>query len=521
MCPRHLLLIPVLALFACSALGQEPEREAATPDATTMAARVDELLAARWGEEGVKPAPLSGDADFMRRVHLDLTGVVPSVPQARDFLSDDHSEKRSRLIDSLLDSPIHATYLASTWRRIMLPGGVFQGQLQNAARLESWLRTQFADNIRYDRVVADFLMAAGDQTGPVFFYTSQDLKPEKLAASTARIFLGLQLQCAQCHDHFHDKWTQQDFWGYAAFFARLNQSQDPRRQNRVQLLDMDRGEVMLPDSDVIVRPKYPGGAVASDEGGGTRRMQLAVWTASRDNPHLARATVNRVWAQMFGRGLVNPVDDFGLNNPPSHPELLEELSDFFVKNRFDLRELYRTLASTNAYQLTSRSGDADPPPHFFARMAAKPLTPEQLYDSLNQSLMRRPDDQSPDSSTNSPLLDPNRQEFLAKMPLVAGSATEYQSGVLQALALINGSDIADASDPEESGLLLALQAPVFTDEGRIEALMLATLSRPPSPEETSAFLAHLDGADSTSERRRALGDILWALLNSAEFAMNH
>lgn len=521
MSPRHTLVILALASFTCSALGQEPEVAATTPNATTMAARVDELLAAKWREEGVEPAPVCDDAEFMRRAYLDLTGIIPTVARARGFLNDTRDDKRLRLINALLDSPAHATHLAHTWRGIMLPDGVTQRQLQNAARLESWLRAQFADNIRYDRVVADFLMCSGDETGPTFFYASQDLKPEKLGASTARVFLGLQMQCAQCHDHPYDRWTQEDFWGYAAFFARLHQSQS-QQQNRIRLADLDRGEVMLPDSTTIVNPKYPGGAVASDEAEGARRVQLAVWTASRDNPYLARAVVNRVWAQLFGRGLVDPVDDFRETNPPSHPDLLEQLSTSFIKTGFDIHELYRALASTKAYQLTSRTGgEHSLSPRLFARMAVKPLTAEQLYDSLSQALRRRAAPRESDSPSNSSLLDEDRQEFLAKMPLASQSATEYQSGVLQALTLINGSDIAAATDPKESGLLVALEAPIFTDQHRIETLFLATLSRPPSPEETSAFLGYLEDVNSTSERRQALGDILWALLNSAEFAMNH
>ncbi len=519
MSPRISLFVLILASSTCVVFGRDPDVETTKPNATTMAVRVDELLAAKWREEGVEPAPLSGDAEFMRRVYLDLTGVIPSVAQARGFLSDTRDDKRLRLIDSLLESPAHATRLAHMWRGIMLPDGVPQGQLRNAARLESWLRTQFAENIRYDRVVADFLMCSGDETGPTFFYLSQDLNPEKLGASTARIFLGVQMQCAQCHDHPYDRWTQEDFWGYAAFFARLHQSQ---QQNRMRLSDLDRGDVTLPDSTTIVKPKYPGGSEATDGDGGARRVQLAVWTASRDNPFLASAVANRVWAQLFGRGLVEPVDDFRANNPPSHPELLEELSTFFVKSGFNIRELYRTLTKTKAYHMTSGTGGEDPPPpQLFARMAVKPLTAEQLYDSLSQALRRRPPPRESDSPSNSSLLDEDRQEFLAKMPLAARSATEYQSGVLQALTLINGSDMAAATDPKESGLLVALETPIFSDADRIETLMLATLSRPPNPEETSAFLGYLTDATSTRERRQALGDVLWALLNSAEFAMNH
>jgi len=491
-------------------------------DAGGMASRIDELLDAKWREEGIQPAPRSDDAEFMRRVYLDLTGVIPTVAQARAFLSDQDVGKRSRLIDELLASPAHATHMATTWRNIMLPGGFGPQQVIDAARLQNWLRTQFADNMRYDRVVADFFLPGGDQIGPELFYTSQQLSPEKLGASTARVFLGLQIECAQCHDHPYDRWTQADFWGFAAFFARLRRLDDQRPSRPIQLVDSDQGEVMLPDSETVVQPKFPGVAMSEDAGGGTRRMELAVWMASRDNPYVAQAAVNRAWYHLFGRGLVEPVDDIGPHNSPSHPQLLEELAAFFVRTGFDMRELCRAVGNTKAYQLTSRTDAPSPSrPDFFARMAIKPLTAEQFYDSLNRSLVRRPSPTAPSDPTNNPLFDSDRQDFLAKMPSATRSATEYQSGILQGLTLINGDDIAAATDPAQSGLLRALEAPIFTDNQRIETLFLATLSRMPTSNERSLYLGHVQAADSDNNRRRALSDILWALLNSAEFAMNH
>ena len=404
----------------------------------------------------------------------------------------------------------------------MLPDGSSSQQVIEAARLQDWLRTQFADNMRYDRVVADFFLSEDDQVGPQFFYTSQQLSPEKLGASSARFFLGLQIECAQCHDHPHDRWTQKDFWGLAAFFAQLRQLQQSQPTRPVQLVDLEQGEVTLPDSDTVVQPKFPGVAMAKETGGGTRRMQLAVWMASRDNPYVARTAVNRVWHHLFGRGLVEPVDDFGQHNPPSHPQLLEELASFFVKTGFDLRELCRALAYTKAHQLTSRSDvSSQSRPELFARMAIKPLTAEQFYDSMNRSLVRRAPPTQPNNPTNNPLFDSHRQNFVAKMPSAVRSATEYQSGILQALTLINGDDIAAATDPAQGALLRASEAPIFTDEERIETLFLATLSRVPTSDERSLYLGHVQAADSDKDRRRALSDVLWALLNSVEFAMNH
>ncbi len=496
--------------------------EAETQRRGTMIRRVDQLLADRWSKAGVMPSPLADDAEFLRRAYLDVTGVIPRVSEVREFLNDTSDDRRERLIDRLLDSPAHSTHLATTWRNIMLPGGFDLEQAQAAAGMQRWFREQFVRNLRYDRLVSEFLVASGRaESGPALFYTTQELQPEKLAASTARIFLGIQLDCAQCHDHPYDRWSQEEFWGYAAFFARLKQSDAQPGMMQVSLEDLPQGEVMLPDSDTVIAPKYPGGRPARAEDGGTRRVQLAIWMASRDNPYLARAAVNRVWAHLFGRGLVEPVDDLGPQNPPSHPELLDELATYFVQTGFDLREMYRTLANTRAYQLSSQTGDGEiPPPDLFARMAVKTLTPEQLYDSLSLALVQQP---AGAQATQLPggLLDPRRQAFVAKMQTLSRSATEFQAGIPQALSLINGGEIGEASDPDRSRLLSALQAPIFNDQQRIESLFLATLSRPPSDAEREHFVDYVSRGGANDNKQKALGDVLWALLNSAEFSLNH
>jgi hypothetical protein len=487
-----------------------------------MVARIDELVNARISAAGLSPAKGASDEEFLRRVHLDLVGAIPRVSAVREFLADERPDKRARLIDALLDSPGHATHLANTWRSFMLPGALNLEQINNVVGVQNWLRQRFAENLRYDNVVAELLVASdGGEAGPALYYTALDVAPEKLASSTARIFLGVQIECAQCHDHPYDHWKQRDFWGYAAFFARLKppQMMNPNPRGRMSLVDLDEGEVKLPDTNEVVLPKYPAGAAPAANELGTRREQLAVWMASRDNPFLARAGVNRVWWQLFGRGLVEPVDDLSPQNPASHPELLAELARYFVDTGFDLRELYRTIANTQVYQRTS-VWTTEPPPaaELYVHMPVKTLTAEQLYDSVNRVLHRPV--QGMRGMTMSPLLDPQRQTFIAKVQSSGRNFLDYQAGVLQALALLNGNDLAEATDPERSPLLGSLQAPFFSDLDRLQTLFLATLCRDPAEEELAAAREQLTNYPE-AERGRGYSDVLWALLNTAEFALNH
>ena len=299
----------------------------------------------------------------------------------------------------------------------MLPSGLGLQQIQSVAGVQNWLRRQFSQNLRYDRLVSDFIVASGGgESGPALYFTSLELKPEKLAASTSRIFLGLQIECAQCHPHPFDHWKQEDFWGYAAFFAQLDQSQAMNPGALVSLKDVSEGEVTLPDTEIVVAPKHLAGSQGTAHLGGSRRRQLAIWMGSADNPFLAQAAVNRVWSYMFGRGLVEPVDDLGPHNPPSHPQLMKALAEYFVTTGFDLRELYRTLALTDAYQRTRvQESEEAPPVELFAVMAIKTLTAEQLYDCINQSLMRNPNNGPAFFAGARGLFDPRRLAFAARM----------------------------------------------------------------------------------------------------------
>ena len=498
----------------------EEEQLLAEKLTANMVQRIDELVAERWQPAGVSPAVQAEDSEFLRRAYLDLIGVIPTAAEVRAFLADEAVDKRKRLILKLVQKPSHATHLAAQWSSMLLPAEQDPFSANNRVGFQLWLRDRFSRNVRYDITVADLLTTRGNpqQATAALFYTAAELKPEELAARSARVFLGVQIECAQCHDHPFDKWTMRDFWGYAAFFARIEQSTG-RGDRITNIADRRDGEVKFPGTDDAVAPMYLGRIPASEENG-TRRLQLAIWLASRDNPYFARATVNRAWAMMFGRGIVEPVDDLGPHNTPSHPELLDELARYFIKIRFDLRRLLVTLASTKTYALSSRwpADQAEPSPELFARMAMKSLTPEQLFDCL-ATLMRR----SEFSTVNVGefAVDSARQNFLSKFDRGATGVLDYQSGIPQALTMMNGQEISAATDLKESGLLIALQAPFLTPAQRIDSLFLSTLSRLPTPDESARFLAHLEAAPTSADAPRALGDLLWALLNCAEFTLNH
>lgn len=523
-CPAWVSCAGVLLAMASPAL-------AAPPSVAEMAGRIDERLAEAWSRAGVQPAPPASDAEFLRRAWLDLCGTLPplndtdGVSGVRTFLASADPQKRRRLVERLLAGPRHATHFANVWRSVLLPPETSVQQLADIG-FQNWLRGQFADNVPYDRLIEDLILARGTayQVGPALFYTALQLKPEELAASTSRAFLGTQIQCAQCHDHPFDHWKREDFWSFAAFFGRLRRIQ-PRRAGQSEVADAEQGEITLPGSEEIVRPRFLGGQASGDESVATRRERLVQWLTWPENPLVARATVNRVWAQLFGRGLVHPVDDLGRHNPPSHPELLDELAAYFVRTGYDLNCLVQTLAATRAYQLSSQSPAGTPldtaeRPELFARMAIKGLTAEQLYDCLLEATRRR-ETSVATGPFPSGRIDLERSTFLSRFRAPTQGLAEYEGGVPQALTLMNGTTIQKATDLAQSDLLVALDAPFFNSGYKVEVLFLTTLSRPPDDDERATFTGHVEQAASDIARREALSDVLWALLNCAEFTLNH
>jgi hypothetical protein len=501
-------------------------------EVTRVAQRVDRLIAAAWQANQITPAPRASDAEFLRRAYLDICGRIPPAAEVRDFVADESSDKRRALVNRLLGTATYIVHNTNLWRAAMIPEADADQQIRFfLPGFEAWLRSRIAENRNYAEIVEEVLTLPVTQTElqqfqqpdsptPFAFYRAKEGKPEEMAAATSRIFLGIRLECAQCHDHFFDKWKQDEFWSYAAFFGSLPGS--GMMMSDVQ--DQGGGPApiaMIPGTDRTVTAAFLDGTQPEWTADSESRAVLARWVTSPGNPWFARAAVNRIWASHFGIGLVDPVDDFSGNNPPSHPEVLDLLAEEFVRHDYDVKFIIRVIAATEAYNLTSRQTDeSQQTPRMFARMVVKALTPEQIFDSIAQATgYQQPFNPEEPLNFNN---DTRRQEFIETFANSSEGTTEKQSTILQALSLMNGQFVAEATDLSQSRTLSAVvEAPFLTTEQKVEALFLATLSRPPGEDEQATFTAHVDAAAGDDGRRRAHSDIFWALLNSSEFLMNH
>ena len=472
-------------------------------------ARIDELIEARLQEQGIVPEPLCDDATFLRRATLDLTGRNPTSGEVVAFLQSSSPTKRDELVDRLLHSPTCAVHLANIWSHWLLPEmQELQGPGAGPSGLQTWLRNRFAENLRYDRLVADLLVASGStQTGPSLFFTALEGKPEKIAAKTSRVFMGVQLDCAECHDHPFDHWKQRDFWGFAAYFAQLSTESMQGPFNAV-VTDREEGDVKLPGSEEVVGPQPLVSTGLSGLSSGSRRQQLTLWLTAPENPYLARAAVNRCWSLLFGRGLIEPIDDMRSIEMASHPELLRELSSQFAASGYNLRELLRTLVSTHAYQRSSQpvvsKEDAASTNNSYAAMPIKPLTSSQLANCLQQVARDITGEQGRAQAA----------QVAAQLGKLRGDHSTATLGIVQALVTLHSRQLNNVHQDGQSRLLQALAAPHLNDEKRIEWMFLSTLCRTPSSEETQAIL---DISKDKSASWQA--DLLWALVNSTEFAM--
>ncbi|MBI3861020.1 MAG: DUF1549 domain-containing protein [Planctomycetia bacterium] len=512
-CDQGLNLLKLLsALVACligAAVAQGDDLSKASPEA--VSARIDRLFEQAWLSAGVAPAPLADDATFLRRVTLDLTGLIPTAGEIRAFQADSRPDKRQIVIADLLTRPRHSNHLARLWREILLPRNT---DATAVAAFEAWLQNRFQQNLVYDRLVQDILSARGTvaQSEPAIFFAANSTKPEDLAASSSRAFLGLQVRCAQCHDHPFASWKQSDFWGFAAFYARVQGPAGAGDQTPVD--DRADGEVRHPKTLKAMIPQFLDGRQFAESTAEPRRAVLARWITAADNPFFARAAVNRAWWLMFGRGLVQPVDDLGANNPASHPEVLKLLADDFVAGGFDLRRTLQIIAGSKVYQLASQEGGAREGAAAYTAMAVRSLSAAQVYDALLQASGQR-------VSSPTPEMIRERSAFLAQFDAPSRDALEFQGGIPQVLSLLNGSMVARLTDPTTSDLIAALaDSPFLNDRQRIETVFLATVSRSPRNNEWEPMLKIFESKHTAESRAQALGDILWALLNSSEFVLN-
>jgi hypothetical protein len=539
-----------LAVWLSPVTAVESAKDAKKPDdAQRLAARIDHHINAKLAAGRIQPAPRSGDGEYFRRLCLDLNGRIPTVIEVRDFIDDAHdsrkdgisvAQQRYNWVNELLDreegpdsdkrSP-YADHFANVLRHLLLPEtNNFQAGFF-AASFEGWLRKHLKNNTGYDKMVRELLTAPvfGNQgfdgsATPTVFYQAAEFKPETLAANTSRLFLGHKLECAQCHDHPFAKWTKEQFWEYTAFFAGIN----PQRGENPNVR-----EIEIPDikkmKKKVAKAKFLDGSEPKWENGKAARVTLAEWITRPDNPYFARATVNKVWAYFFGIGLIDPVDEPSDDNPPSHPELLDELAREFMAHHFDLKFLIRAIVSSEAYQRTSASAD---PTHqnlrLYPRMAVRGMSPEQLFDSVAVAIEYKSPRTDPRQFNPNVAMTP-RAQFLNKFSN-EGRRSEMETSILQALFMMNGKFMTEAASIKHNKTLAYIadppppskpdQKPVPIAK-RVEQLFMITLSRLPTEAESARMVAYVDKGGRTGDRKKAFEDVFWALLNCGEFMLNH
>jgi hypothetical protein len=554
--PRWLVAVTVsLTLAWVVALAQTNGTKENPADEQRLVQTINSVIARYWYEHQIKPAPPASDAEFLRRIYLDLTGNLPPEEVTRQFLADRSPDKRRKLIEQLLDSPDYAKWWATVWR-IWLVGRESRraGAPGAIAALESWLQDKFAQNVPYNRWVYDLLTATGrtDENGAATFFVKYEAKPEELAGAVSRIFLGTQIQCAQCHDAFNDpRWKQQDFWSVAAYFARVR-VRPVRDQNRIiafEVWEAPRGEAFMERNGQrqMVSPKFVLASLTLPEEPAERRAAFATYLTHPQNRLFAQAVVNRYWAYFFGHGLIHPIDDFRPENPPVVPEVLEKLTDDFIANGYDLKRLIRTIVSTRAYQLSCQAPASKPnSPETFAQAQLRPLMPEQLFNAF-----LRATGAEEVLKERAPRLYEQLHQFMVRRFVLVFNTDEepdvatFEQTIQQALMLMNGEQVQRA-------VRLAGGLPLFraltderSDEEHLNTLFLRFYCRYPTPDEQQVMLEHVRQFVAGTNRvpvlrgRRDIGlammagnvplppkaqafeDIAWALLNSGEFLFNH
>jgi hypothetical protein len=519
--------------FARAGDGSAPRRPEKKPPAKP--AFIDELIEEAWSKAGVKPARPASDEEFLRRAYLDLIGRIPNVQEARAYLSTREIDKRGKLIEYLLEHPDYAKNAATQWT-VLLIGRKDQGRLVDRSALSTWLRKQFAADRPWNEIVHELVSSTGSnkENGAVNYVLAHlEFDAVPLTSRTTRLFLGQQIQCTQCHDHPSNEWKQLDFWGINAFFKGMK-AEVVTRPAATGRDALDHVELTDEPTDAYVRfdkrnglvgvafPRFLDGRKISQGTDVIRRAELGKLIADPNNDALAKAFVNRMWAHFLGRGFVNPVDDFGSHNPPSHPELLDKLAEQFKESGYSVKALCRWIMKSRAYQLTSvkiKPGDKEE--GLFSQMQLKPMSPEQLFDSLltatraNQAGSGDEDHRKRDAWM--------RQFLFAFANDEAEETSSFQGTIPQALMMMNGELMTDAVSCKPGSFLCDVveQAPRqkrAPEAYMVDMIYLAALSRHPMAREVSQAREYLS---SFPDSLQVLQDLFWALLNSNEFVLIH
>jgi len=508
-------------------VGERPmtETPAALEERRVCGNWIDGLVLDKLKQLRIECSGLSTDEEFVRRVSLDTTATLPTAEETRAFLRDRDPEKRYKLIDRLLERPEYVDFETLKLCDLLRVNSQFLSE-EGADRYYRWIHDRVAQGVPYDRFVAELLTGRGSnyRVGPANYFRIAD-GPDELAETTSQTFLGVRLQCAKCHNHPFEKWTQNDYYSLAAFFARVGRKGGPEFGEE-QVYVRTSGEVTHPKTKRPMSPRFLGGDTAKLTVDEDRRVALATWLTSRGDRQFARVAVNRIWAGLFGRGIVDPVDDFRVSNPPANGPLLEALAREFSDHGYDVKHITRLILNSRTYQSSSMATPTNrQDERHFARSLPRRLTAEQAMDAIAQVTGKTDRFGNRPAGTRAIQLRDSHQGayFLEvfgrpKREILCACERDMGPNLSQSLHLINSPNL-NGKLRADDGLVHKLIKAGRSDLDIIEELYLAALSRGPSPDELHVALQQVRA--KMEQRAPALEDILWALLNTQEFLYNH
>jgi hypothetical protein len=497
---------------------------------------IDKHLVANWKRLGILPSSQATDQEFIRRASLDVCGTLPTADEVNGYLADAKPDKRARLIDRLLDKPEYASYFALKWGDILRNRG--QGystshQRAGTALFAGWIRDSIADNMRYDRFVSEILTAVGSQqtNPPTVWYRTIRTTPEYVE-SVAQAFLGMRIQCAQCHHHPVERWSQADYYQLAAVFARVGRKggfADAEVPTGETIYLADAAPIVHPRTRQVMRPRAPGGPEFKLGRHDDPRRALAKWMTAADNPYFARTMANRMWGHFLGRGIIHPIDDARSTNPPSNPELLDALAQDFVASGYNVKHLIRVICNSAAYGLSSVPEETNKDDvQSFARFYPRRLPAEVLLDAIGQVLDAPTKFRSvagdfpkgtraidlPDEAVPSHFLD----VFGRSARNSACECERVDAPALgQTLELVSSPEL-QAKLTADKGYVGRLASNGKAHDENVRDIFLRVFARPPRPRELAVAVKFLG---SQADRKEAYGSLLWSLLATNEFLFNH
>ncbi|MFN5185506.1 MAG: DUF1549 domain-containing protein, partial [Planctomycetota bacterium] len=487
---------------------------------------IDELTIAKWKKLGLTPTPVCDDSTFIRRVTLDSNGRLPTAKEVREFLADQNPNKRAEWIDRLLDAPEYASYFALRWGSVLRNSNL-AGADQASYAFHNWLKDMLARNRPYDEFVRGIIAASGEwQDAPAinWYWQSRDDQLHQVTADTAQVFLGQRLQCARCHHHPYEKWSQDDYYGLAGFFTRLGRKSFGQPPPYFASPTATTGE-KNPRTGKVPDPRYLSGEAAVFSAEEDPRHGLVDWMAKPENPFFAKSLVNRLWGHFFGRGLVHEVDDMRATNPASNPQLLDALAKDFIDHQFDMQHICRVMLNSSVYQLGSEPTEGNQKDRQnFARYYGRRMIAEVFLDSVDQATGTKTKFNGVASSARA--VDLPHENFgshfldtFDRPRRVTGCECERSSGatLAQVLTLANSDEI-ESKIGDAQGVITRLLKDQRSFDEIVDELYLGSLSRFPTSDERIKTKYFVDAVENKTE---AYQDLLWTLLNSREFMFNH